>query len=563
MARPKQPNRYDVEKYQDEVLSGKRPAGKSEIAAIQRHVDDLKNAGHRGYYFSWDHAEIACDWFPLLTHPRGAHAGTRFRLVPAQKSFVSILAGWRKSQNNLRRFRTAFLSMARGNGKSPIAAGIALMLFAGDVPFAPGAEVACAATTRSQAKKYVWSQARDFIRAVPSLDKRMKILKESIEFPVGNSVGTFEPLGSDSNNLDGGNYHAAIIDELHAMREQHREMMEKIRTSMGKRLQDLLIYITTAGSDRSRIWLEEYDYAMKVLLGIVTDDQYMAYIFEGDKGDDPHSEHTWRKANPLFDFLDRDKFDQMSRKAMASPTALNELLRYKINVLVSSREKAFPPELWAKGNGRLPVLDGKTCFGGLDLGWRDDLAAFVLCFPIKLGNSLIYCFKVFAWIPRDGCRDLSREPFRSLIASGQLQVTDGNTTDPSAIINTILDCRKRYKLQSVAADGNNARSILTDIQNNYDIPVYEFFQTCRRYNEPTIALLDALDDGRVRHGGNDLFAWAADNTILKSDGPGYVMPDKAKSTEKIDPIVAGIMALSEAMFGQTDGGNQELSIRGV
>lgn len=523
----------------------------------------MQNAESRGYYFSWDHADIACDWFPLLTHPKGAAAGQPFELVPAQKSFVSILTGWRRLDNNLRRFRQAFLSMARGNGKSPIAAGLALMLFAADAPFAPGAEVVAAATTRLQARKYVWSQARDFIRAVPSLDDRMRLLKDSIEFEVGNAVGTFEPLGSDSNNLDGGNYHAAIIDELHAMREQHREMLEKIKTSMGKRLQDLLIFITTAGSDRSRLWLEEYDYASKVLSGIVTDDRHFAYIFEGDKGDDPYSENTWRKANPLFEFLDYGTFEQMSSKARVSPAALNELLRYKINVCVSSRNKAFPPELWSKGNGRLPNLDGMTCFGGLDLGWRDDLAAFVLCFPVKLGNSLVFCFVPFAWIPRDGKRDLSTEPFRSLIATGQLNVTDGNTTDVRAIMQTILECRKRFDLRTVAADGNNARSFLTELQNEHGVMTYEFFQTCRRYNEPVRSMLDALEDGRVRHGGNQLLAWTADNVILKQDAAQNVMPDKAKSTEKIDTIVAALMALSEAMFSEHAGEKPVPRVRGI
>lgn len=565
MSRSKQTkNRREVEKYIDERLSGKQPAGKNELLALQRHLDDLEHAVDRGFVFSWSHADVALDFFPLLKHPRGAAAGTAFTLEPAQKTALSILFGWRRIDSGLRRFREAYISMARGNGKSPLAAGIALMLFAADAPFTPGAEVVCVATTRAQARKYVWDQARGFIKSVPGLADRIALKKDTIEYPCGNTVGTFDPLGSDSNNLDGGNYLAAVVDELHAMREQHRELIEKINGGLGKRDQDLKVTITTAGSDRSVLWLEEYDYACKVLNGVVSDDLYFSYIWEADRDDDPLDRDEWAKANPLLKFLSLDKFEQAARKAVVSPAKKNEFTRYKINRKTSSKDKAFPPELWKQGNAALSNLDGCTCYGGLDLGWRDDLAAFVLVFPLEDDDGqTFYEVKCWAWLPEETKRDITREPFRTLLADGSIITTDGNTTDHRAILQTIAECSERYDLQTVAADPNNARAVLTELVSTHGVETFDFRQTCRNYNEPVMRWLDALDEGRVRHAGDRLLAWSADNVVLRTDAAGYVMPDKNASAEKIDLPVALLMAFSECLFAEQQEPETPVRIRAL
>lgn len=523
------------------------------MLALQRHVDDLEHAADRGFGFSWAHADIALDFFPMLTHPKGAAAGTPFHLVPAQKTALAILFGWRRLDTGLRRFREAFLSMARGNGKSPLAAAIGLMLFSADAPFCPGAEVVCCATTRAQARKYVWNQAKSFIQGLEGLNSRMILKRDEILFPVGNAEGTFEPLGSDSQNLDGGNYLAAIVDELHAMREQHRELIEKVNTGLGKRDQDLKITITTAGSDRSVLWIEEYDYACKVAAGVVTDDLYFPYIWEADDDDDPLDRRAWEKANPLLPVLSLDKFQQMAKKAIASPAKMVEFRRYKLNRRVSSKEKAFPADLWRLGNAELSTLTGRTCFGGLDLGWRDDLAAFVLVFPIDdEDGKTFYEVVCWAWLPEETSRDITREPFRTLISDGFITVTPGNTTDHREIIATIAECSEEYDLQTVAADPANARAVLTELTDTHGITTFTFRQACRFYNEPTKLWIDALDEGRVRHDGDQLLAWAADNVVLRTDSTGYVMPDKSTSAEKIDPIVALLMAFSETLFAERE-----------
>ena len=536
-----------VTRYCDSVLSGDRLAGKAEIAAIKRHRLDLETCADRGLVFDWDFARLATDWFPLLTFPRGTSAGEPFNLHASQQTFLAMLFGWRRVDTHKRRFRRAYLSVARGNGKSPIAAGIAAMQFVADAPFQPGAEVVCAATARRQAAEYVFTPAKEFLASIEELRPYLKIRKNEVEFLVDGTIGKLYPMGRESTN-DGGSFHCVILDELHAMRELHRDYVEKLETGL-KSDHHLYVQITTAGSERSVLWRPEYDYAQKVLNGLVIDDAYFAYIFEIDDEDDPFADfECLRKSNPLMDIaVDSDTLRAEILRAGETPTKKAEVLRYRGNRLVTSMDKAIPPALWAKGDAELPDLKGRVCYAGLDLGWRDDLAALTLVFPLDDGEIAVV---PYAWTPSDGPRDLAKEPFRSLISEGLINVTEGNTTDHRAIIRQVLECKRQFDLRTVAADPNNARAVLTELVNDHGLSVFEFFQTTRNYNEPLRKLLDLLDGSKCRHGGNALLAWSADNVVLKTDAAGNVMPDKQRSAEKIDPIVSLCMAISEATFAK-------------
>lgn len=543
----------EVEGYCDDVLTGTVIAGKLEVLAIKRHRKDLKNLD--SFMFSWPHAYMACSWFPSLTFPRGVSAGELFELQPSQKTLLALLFGWRHADNpHRRRFSKAYISMARGNGKSPLAAGLGAMLFSHDSPYQPGAEVVSVATTRKQSMEYVWIPAGEFLKSVSSLRDNIQIRRgvSEIEYRRGDqTVSKFYPLGSESNNLDGGSYHAAIVDEVHAMREMHRELIEKVETAM-KGENSLLIYITTAGADSSVLWKPEYDYAKKVLRGIVDHPGYFTYIFAMDKEDDPYDETAWQKSNPLLGTaVSIDRLREMATSSRHNPAKRNQWERYYCNRPVSSREKLIVPELWARGNEEPEIPAGAACFGGLDKGWRDDLAAIAWVFPLENPDddeTPLYGVKVRAWIPSETKRDLTKPPFPELIRSGELVVTDGDVTDHRAIVKYAVDWAKRFDVRSIAADPSNARSELTELVDTHGIPVFEFRQSCDKYNEPTNALLDLLAEGRIRHGGSKLLAWAADNVVPKFNAAGNIMPDKQKCAEKIDPIVATIMALSESLF---------------
>lgn len=556
--------RKDVNRYCDDVLSGKRIAGESERLAVERHRRDLKGGKKRSFVFDWRFADVACGWFDQLTFPRGSAAGKPFALHVSQKVPISLLFGWRRSKNLKRRFRRAYYSKARGNGKSPEAAGLASMLFCGDVPFQPGAEIVCAATKKAQSVKYVYTPVVKFLQSIAELQPFLKITRSphNIEFEDGDALGELYPLGRDSSN-DGGNYHAVIRDELHAMRAQHTDFCETLETGL-KSDHCLMIDITTAGNDHSVLWRPEYHFAKQVLNGVVKADQQFVYIFEIDESDDlfkpglswSRVKQLLRKSNPLLDIsVDSSLIREEWNKARAVPTKRNQFIRYRGNRMVSAHEKAFPPELWNRGAYELSELAGHDCHAGLDLGWRDDLASAYLCFEEDNPDdpdTPFYEFLGQSWIPSETPRRLDRAPFAELIASGKLRVTDGDVTDHKSILQQFDDWQKIYNILSVAADPANARTVLTDLVSAGFV-VFDFRQNAASYNEPIDRLTEYLAADRISHGNDPLLGWAMDNLIVKINSAGLQMPAKDKSIEKIDPAVAVLMSFSECLFSDAEG----------
>ena len=559
MPRPKSAReqlRYEVERYQSDVLSEKRPAGKLEKLAIERQLNDLKNARRKQLEFSWDHALHACNWFPVLRHPKGEAGGRRFELVPTQKTMLSYLFGWLQAQTELYRFSQMLYSVARGGGKSPIVAGILAKKMCCDLPLALAAENVCCATTRAQATEYVWQQAREFLAAEPSLAKRSRLLSKLIEFRIRSGgatlVSTVKALGADGSVADGGCYHCAVIDELHAFRNNiaHRELVDKVQKGMGKRPNCLLCFTTTAGNDQSLIYREKYDFAEKVLTNVIEADSFFAWIMAADVGDDPYSPTSWQKANPLLGVtVSLKTLEDEAKEARQSPSQLNSFRRYRLNLMVTSKLKAIPPEKWARGNGPLPDLAGRECHGGLDLGMVDDLAAFSLCFPPQNETDPYYA-TTQAWIPRDCPHDLSSEPWARFIANGSLIVTDSEMTDHIAIRQRIVEDSKRYHIQTLAADPSNSRLMLDELLNDHGIAAFKFNQGHKFYHEPFKGLFAAVAQSRLVHAGDPLLAWSADNVVLEMNSYGHCMPKKSRSLGKIDPFVALLMAFSECLFSE-------------
>jgi phage terminase large subunit-like protein len=550
-------HKADVEAYMSGVISGEITVGKLVRQAVQRHLKDLKRAKKKDcpFYFDWDIVNHTIDFFPLLKHATGEFENQPFHLERWQKFLGAVLFGWRKKEDGLRRFRQAFLSVGRGNGKSPFAAALATKLWCADQPIEARAEVYTAATRKKQAR-IVWDEARRYVQKIPSLKKRVETYDSTLgtRMVLTSNESVMEVLEYSPQGHDGQVTHAFVLDELHALREQHRLLVDNLKTSMAKRRQPLGVYITTAGGDESTLWVSEYEYCLKVLDGIVPADDYFVLIYQLDEHDDIHDEANWPKANPNLDVsVKRDGLRSLSEKAKYDPDTKRIFRRYHCNLKTSSLTKAIPTELWAKGNRPLPPLAGLPCYGGLDIGWRDDLAAFVLVFPLKEVEITRYALKGWAWIP-EGCeRDLNLEPWATWIKDGQVLVTDGDVTDHKAIIKQIAKCQKHYDLRIVAFDMNNARAIGVEIENELGLPTFPMFQSAKKYNEPIREALRAMREGRIIHAGDPVLAWAASNLVTRADSDNCLKPAKDKSLEKIDPIVAFFMAFSECLFGEKDG----------
>jgi phage terminase large subunit-like protein len=537
-----------IRAYVDGVLSGKITAGRLVIAAVERYECDRYAAGARGYTHSAQHANYAINFIELLQHSTGEFAGKPFLLSPWQKFIIWNLFGWLNEAKE-RRFRWAFISVGRGNGKSPFAAAIANLLTFADRPLEPRAQTYLYATKEKQAKDIVFAEIRNQIRRSPALSRKVKINSRRIHAPDESHI---EPCGSDSTTNDGLIPHGAIIDELHEWKSWHRGLFDTIETGMHKRRSAMAIQITTAGTDESELWAEQHDYSTKVVNGVVSADEHFSFIAQVDADDDILDESCWPKANPnLGVSVKIERLRPLAEKALHLPTAAQAFRRYHANYQTVSFYKLIPPAVWNNCAGRLPPEDELNQVGaflGFDWGWRDDLAAMAIVWPLESDPDKPphYAIDCTVWIPEECNRNLQLEPWRSWIESGLIQVTSGNTTDIEACYAHLDDLLDRYQIAAMAADPHNCIEFLQRCLRHYGLPVYEFAQNCTRYNEPTRYFVTALLEGRIRHGGHKLLGWAADNITVREDSRGYIMPNKMKSTDKIDPIVATIMAIGAA-----------------
>lgn len=562
--RPSSDHAADVAKYVEGVRSGEIIACRRLIDAANRHVSDLKiaDSGKGEFYFDQATADRAIDFIQTLKHSTGEFENDLFILELWQKFIVASLFGWKRRDDGFRRFRESYISVGRGNGKSTLAAAILLYLLCADQPPEPRAEIKIAATERGKKQDnggamIVFNECARLIERNKALSKRCRVLNASIVYSPMNSA--IVPLGKDGKTKDGFNLHAFVADELHEWTTKGQiDIWDKLETAMGKRRQPLALIITTAGSDRSKLWKKKYNEACQVVRGIVSDPQLFVFIAQmdtdddGGPADDPladnAAETVFPKANPNLGISCKvATIERLARKAKNDGDDLYKLLRYYMNVIVRSRAKLFDMNHWIACNEQdRPDLAGRECCGGIDLGWRDDLAAFYLCFPIEKDR---FASMGWAWTCEDNPhRDLAREPYASWIRAGRLIVTPGDVFDPAALVAKVKQCRKRYRIQSIALDVDNARSVELELVNQLCLKLYAFGQSCRKYNEPILELKETIKAGDLITDGDDLLAWSAANAVGKRDAAGLVMPDKSHSEDKIDPVVAFIMAFSESLY---------------
>jgi phage terminase large subunit-like protein len=312
--------------------------------ARQRHQRDLDEAGRRDLYFDKNAADQAVQFFKLLRHSKAEWAGQHFHPAPWQEhDVIRPLFGW-KRKDGTRRFRVAYLEVARKNGKSSMAAAIGNKLFLND--HEPGAEVYTAATKRDQARithDESKAQVRGLLRDDPRLRRIIVVSRDNLAIP--SMRCKYEPLGQDADTMDGLNVHGAIIDELHMHKTP--DVWNVLETATAARRQPLLFGITTAGFDRTSICWHLHDYAAKVLDGTIEDDSFFGYICGLDDGDEWTNPGVWIKANPNLDVtVKSDDLMRKFKKARESPTFENEFKRLHLNVWTEQHTKWLSMEQW-------------------------------------------------------------------------------------------------------------------------------------------------------------------------------------------------------------------------
>lgn len=543
---------WQADQYSADVLSGRQVACHWVQQACARQRADLEHGQERGLWFDTFAAERALQFFEgFLRHSKGEWAGRPLKLEPWQQFLLWVLFGW-KRHDGTRRFRTAYVEIARKNGKSTLGAGIALYLLMADGE--PGAEIYSAATKKDQAK-ITWLEAAKMARKSKTLSKRLDIFGDknpkasacSISMPTTGSK--YEPLGRDTDSMDGLNVHAAIIDEVHA--HKTRETWDLLDTATGARRQPLLFGITTAGFDRQTLCWELNEYTQKILDGVLEDDSFFGIIFTLDKNDDWQDETCWVKANPNLGVS--KKFDDMRRKAtraMSMPSALNSFLRLELNIWTQSETKWVPWEEWQQCGHAIDwdVLQGRRCYSGLDLSSTLDITAHVLVFPPEVDGEKYVVLCRF-WIPEDNLKARvhdDRVPYDAWLRAGWISATPGNVVDYDFIFDDIDDDAHEFDLQEMAFDRWGAARVVNVLQSK-GLTMVEFGQGFASMSPPMRELERLIRTHDIEHGNNPVLTWMADNLVAVEDPAGNVKPSKEKSREKIDGMVALIMALDRAM----------------
>lgn len=544
-----------VESYVEDVLSGEIVTGELARLAVERYVADMgrQSTAEFPYYFNARHAEVACDFFPMmLRHSIGDFAGLPFDLEPWQAFAIWNIFGWKRDSDSSRRFRKVYWSMARKNGKSSIAAGLAQYLAMMDVNPITGkpedvAEVILAATKKEQVEKVIYAEIERMRTRSKPIERMSSRINKQITFK--HNSGSIRCVGSDKP-YDGLNPHAVLMDELHAWREHHRKFYDTMLTGSGYRRQPMIMTLTTAGDDKSHLWLDEYKYAASLLRGELTDETVFAYSFELDADDDPLDEANWIKANPNLGVSVKLAYlREQASTAASSKLALNRFIRYHGNRLVSANEKAFDLELWDQCAGELSDWHTADAIGGgIDLGGRDDLAAWAMVarFPVDEDDEgkPVYRYegRVQAYIARDTQRDLTVQPFAQWCHTGRIHQCQYPTAD---LRDDLLEQCQEYGVHAIAYDPYNAQQMGDELTAE-GITAARMAQNYSMFNEPISDLLQVMRDGRLRHDGNPLLRWCCGNAVTVRDRNGRWMFDKRESTDKIDPTVAFTMAFRMA-----------------
>lgn len=514
------------------------------LAELIRQIpgyDPYANCGD--CWFDEAAAERAVRFFEkYLTHVKGELANKPFLLEDWQKAIIANLFGW-KRPDGTRRYREAFAFIPRKNGKTAMVAGLVNYVLFWDGE--PGAEIYSAAADRDQAR-LVFDQAKGMVLQNHKLSTNARVYNNSI---VRQEKGSsYKAISAEANTKHGYNSHFIVVDELHA--QPNRELVDVLATSTGARRQPMIVHITTAGYDRHSICYEKYDYACKVRDGVIPDPYFLPVIYEALAEDDWTKEATWYKANPnLGVSVSLEYMERECQRAKDSPAYENTFRRLHLNQWTEQDVRWLSMEKWDACNIAHRDLNGRECFIGLDLSSTTDLTAMAAVFPDRDGTRDVLA-KFYVPEEKAHERELrDRVPYVLWGKQEYLTITPGNVVDYEYIRRDLLDMAKRYRIRKVSIDPWNATQLAVQLgQDGFEVE--ECRQGYHTLSAPSKQVDAMVASGKYRHSGQPVLRWCASNVAVEQDAAGNIKPSKKKSTERIDGIVALVMAEGQAMLAE-------------
>ena len=534
--------------YINEVLAGTVKVGRLERLAVERFVFDLEDGSVQ---LDREAADRVFRFFSVLRHTKTRQwAGRQFLLTGWQAFVLLNLFGLIGAATGLRVYRIAYIQIARKNGKSTFAAGIALYLLTYDGEI--GAEVYSAATKKDQAK-IVWKDAREMVRQSPGLRQILGVREGVSNIYYTDQGAKFEPVGQDADTLDGLNPHGVVVDELHA--HKSRAMWDVMITGMGARLQPMQLAITTAGVDFDGVCYEQRDYGVKVLEEVVEDREYFAFICELDDGDDWLDEDNWRKGNPNLGVSVRlEELRTAAKRAAAIPSQQNDFRTKRLDEWTQQQARWLDMEAWrALPQEEVPFI-GRKCFAGLDLSSTRDVSALVLVFP---PDQLVRTWALlpFMWVPHAAvlrAKQERRAPYDAWVRDGWLNETPGNVIDYDFIRAKVQDLGELYRIKEIGYDPYNATQLIVQLESD-GFSMVKMRQGVQTLHAPCKELERLITAGEINPTRSPVLRWMASNVTVIRDSNGNMKPSRENERLKIDGIVAAIMGLGRAIATDEDG----------
>ena len=496
--------------------------------------------------YNKDLADYAVNFIECLCHTKGTWAGKKFELIDWQEQIIRDLFGTIK-KDGYRQFNTAYVEIPKKMGKSELAAAVALLLCCGDGE--ERAEVYGCAADRQQAT-IVFDVAADMVRMCPALNRRVKILasQKRIQFLPTNSF--YQVLSAEAYSKHGFNIHGVVFDELHT--QPNRKLFDVMTKGSGDaRMQPLYFLITTAGTDTNSICYETHQKAKDILEGRKTDPTFYPVIYGADQEDDWTDPKVWKKANPSLGItVNIDKVKSACESAKQNPAEENSFRQLRLNQWVKQAVRWMPMDKWDACDFSVDEkeLEGRVCYGGLDLSSTTDLTSFCLVFPPEDEDDK-YIILPYFWLPEETLELRVRRDhvnYDLWEQQGYIQTTEGNVVHYGYIEKFIEKLGERFNIREIAFDRWGAVQMVQNLEG-MGFNVVAMGQGFASMSPPTKELMKLTLEKKIAHGGHPVLRWNMDNILIRQDPAGNIKADKAKSTEKIDGAIALIMALDRAI----------------
>lgn len=505
-------------------------------------------------HYDMKKADRAVTFIENLCHTKGKWAGTPFWLLPWQEQLIRDIFGIVKPDGN-RQFRTAFVEICKKVGKSELAAAVALYLLYADNE--PSAEVYGAAADRQQAS-IVFDVAKQMVEMSPALMKRSKLMGATKRIVNYSNAGYYQVLSAEVGGKHGFSVSGLVFDEIHT--QPNRQLYDVLtKGSSDARQNPLHFIITTAGNDRHSIAYELHTKAVDILEGRRVDPTFYPVVYGLKDDEDWEDEANWYKVNPSLGYtVDIERLRDAYREAKQNPADEVTFKWLRCNMWVSSTVAWIPDAIYMRGNEPIDMdaLAGRDCYAGLDLSSTGDITALVLIFPPRNEDEK-YVLLPYFWIPEETIPrrvKANSVPYDIWEKQGYIMSTEGNVIHYDFIEKFIMYLSEKYHILEIAVDRWNATQMIQNLEGE-GFTIVPFGQGFSSMSAPTKEFYRLLMDGRIIHGGNPVLRWMAGNVVIDTDPAGNIKVTKAKSKEKIDGIVAAIMALDRCIRQEGQSGS--------